>query len=180
MKSKSISSIPNAYCLSSIISTNLLLCGVTLTELMTSLNYKYLQRLSHTICLTSSSSGSSTLPTSPQPPPPPPPSYLSSLSSSSLLNGGNFSMSTTKTPLHNDWRKNWLQFCAFLLDHFINLILSNRFVINNTESRSHGGENILPSIDLNLFIRKWQDRCLPVSDNFYQFDFVFLFLQYQV
>nr|CAH8864916.1 unnamed protein product [Trichobilharzia regenti] len=160
--SKSISSIPNAYCLSSIISTNLLLCGVTLTELMTSLNYKYLQRLSHTICLTSSSSGSSTLPTSPQPPPPPPPSYLSSLSSSSLLNGGNFSMSTTKTPLHNDWRKNWLQFCAFLLDHFINLILSNHSVINNTESRSHGGENILPSIDLNLFIRKWQDRCLPI------------------
>ncbi|CAH8864205.1 unnamed protein product [Trichobilharzia szidati] len=153
LKSKSISSIPNAYCLSSIISTNLLLCGVTLTELMTSLNYKYLQRLSHTICLTTtspSSSGSLISPTSTSLLP----SFLSS--SSSLPNGGNL----PKT-LHNDWRKNWLQFCAFLLDHFINLILSNRSVINNTESTSHG-ENALPSIDLNLFIRKWQDRCLPI------------------
>ncbi|CAH8618303.1 unnamed protein product [Heterobilharzia americana] len=137
-KQKSIS-LPHTYRLSSVISTNLILCGVALIELMTSLNMKYLLRLSHTIGLTSSSSSLS----------------------DSLTNGGD-TIATLKS-VHINWRTNWLKFGAFLLERFINQLLSEDRNINNNNNITSKGQSYLSlPIELSLFVRKWQDRCLPI------------------
>ncbi|CAH8633467.1 unnamed protein product [Schistosoma rodhaini] len=134
-KSGSIQQIPHPYCLSSIISTNLILSGVSLTELMTSLNWNYLLRLSHTI-FGDNGTGLS----------------LSS-SSSKFLSDSNINIT-----ILSNWRIIWLQFGAFLLEHFIGLILSNK----NSSISDEKLQPILPPLELNLFARKWQDRCLPI------------------
>ncbi|XP_018653285.1 hypothetical protein Smp_156160 [Schistosoma mansoni] len=134
-KSGSIQQIPHPYCLSSIISTNLILSGVSLTELMTSLNWNYLLRLSHTI-FGDNGTGLS----------------LSS-SSSKCLSDSNINIT-----ILSNWRIIWLQFGAFLLEHFIGLILSNKYSSYSDEKL----RPIPPPIELNLFARKWQDRCLPI------------------
>lgn len=135
-KSGSIQQIPHPYCLSSIISTNLILSGVSLTELMTSLDWNYLLRLSHAIYGDNGTELS-----------------LSS-SSSKCLSDGNVNIS-----ILSNWRAIWLQFGAFLLEQFIGLILSK----NNSSINNRKLQPIPSPIELNLFARKWQDRCLPVS-----------------
>ncbi|CAH8592377.1 unnamed protein product [Schistosoma intercalatum] len=134
-KSGSIQQIPHPYCLSSIISTNLILSGVSLTELMTSLDWNYLLRLSHAIYGDNGTELS-----------------LSS-SSSKCLSDGNVNLS-----ILSNWRAIWLQFGAFLLEQFIGLILSK----NNSSINNRKLQPIPSPIELNLFARKWQDRCLPI------------------
>ncbi|KAK4468587.1 hypothetical protein MN116_007546 [Schistosoma mekongi] len=125
--------LPHLYCLSSIISTNLILAGISLTELMTSLNRHYILRLSHT--------------------------FFTNSSLLSLPNNNDVNV----TIMHS-WRTNWLKFSAFLMEHFMKLILlrNSHSFHNNTDIEIKSNLHELPPIELNLFARKWQDRCLPI------------------
>ncbi|TNN11013.1 WD repeat-containing protein [Schistosoma japonicum] len=110
--------------------------GISLTELMTSLNMNYVLRLSN-ILLTNLSS---------------------TVLSKSLINN-----SSNVTIMHS-WRTNWLKFGAFLMEDFMKLILlhNSHSFHNNTVIEFNSKSYELPPIELNLFARKWQDRCLPI------------------